>query len=158
MELMSPIGTEHELLKKNIARFVELYALERDVPLYGYGNMTFQNEAVLRAVEPDECYCVGHAKVHGPIDPPDIAIEVVLTNPLLDERTLYAGLGVREAWVFERGAFHLHALRDGRYEPITRSELLPGIDFAELARFVLRDDTHAALLEYRAALRATASP
>jgi Uma2 family endonuclease len=156
MELMSPIGDDHERLKKNIARFVELYALGRDVPLYAYGNMTFQNETALRAVEPDECYCVGRAKPRGALGPPDIAIEVVLTNPLLDKLAIYAGLGVREAWIFKRGAFHLHALHAGRYEPISRSELLPGIDFDVLARLVVRDDTHAALLEYRAALRAAA--
>ena len=36
LELMSP-SPEHEVVKKRIARLVELFALERNVPLYGYG-------------------------------------------------------------------------------------------------------------------------
>src|SRR6266545_3039001 len=58
LELMSP-SRLHEMWKKTIARLVELYALERDLPLLGYGSTTFRNEAKERGAEPDECYRVG---------------------------------------------------------------------------------------------------
>src|SRR5262245_1215823 len=44
LEIMSP-SREHEDIKTRIARLVELFALERDVPLYGYGSTTFRAEA-----------------------------------------------------------------------------------------------------------------
>jgi Uma2 family endonuclease len=58
LELMSPQRPREEW-KTNIARLVELFALERDVPLYGYDSTTFKSAAKERGGEPDECYCVG---------------------------------------------------------------------------------------------------
>src|SRR4051812_36222106 len=58
LEIMSP-GPEHEEAKTIIARLVEMYAVERDVPLLGYGSTTFRQAVKRRGLEPDECYCVG---------------------------------------------------------------------------------------------------
>jgi Uma2 family endonuclease len=80
LELMSP-STEHEDKKKTIARLIELYALERDVTLYGYGNATFRREAKERGCEPDECWTVG-GKLR---DYPDVALEVIRFVALDDQ-------------------------------------------------------------------------
>src|SRR5262245_17926058 len=70
MEIMSP-SPEHESKKKTFARLLEQWALERDVPLLGYGSTTFRRAAKERGLEPDECYCLGE-----PLrDMPDLAIE-----------------------------------------------------------------------------------
>src|SRR5689334_19843875 len=42
LEIMSPLP-DHEDTKTLIGRLIELYAIERDVRLYGYGNTTFRN-------------------------------------------------------------------------------------------------------------------
>lgn len=39
-------------------RPIELFALETDTPLYGYGSTTIRREAGERGLEPDECYTV----------------------------------------------------------------------------------------------------
>lgn len=148
LELMSP-STEHENEKKTIARLIELHALERDIALYGYGNATFRKEAKERGCEPDECWMVG-GKLR---DFPDIALEVVLTSGGIDKLRVYEGLGVREVWFFEDGAFHLHALTESGYQPIERSRLVPELDFEVLARFVALDDQHEAAKAYRNWLR-----
>jgi Uma2 family endonuclease len=44
LEILMP-SPEHELLKKVIARLLERYAEEVDVPLHGYGSTTFRKEA-----------------------------------------------------------------------------------------------------------------
>ncbi|MGK3997496.1 hypothetical protein [Sorangium sp. So ce1024] len=44
LELTRP-SIEHEATKTCIARLIEIFALERDVPLYGYGSTTFRREA-----------------------------------------------------------------------------------------------------------------
>ncbi len=40
-------------------RLLELCALEKDLPLVGYGSTTFRKEAAERGAEPDACYRVG---------------------------------------------------------------------------------------------------
>ncbi len=152
LELMSP-SRSHELWKTTIARLVELYALERDLPLYGYGSTTFRNEAKERGAEPDECYRVGGVMRDGEL--PDIALEVIYTAPLLDKLHVYSGLGVREVWLFRDAAFEVYRFADGRYDRIPKSEFLPDIDLELIARFAMQEDQHAALKELRDILRAT---
>lgn len=148
LELTRP-SIEHEATKTCIARLIELFALERDVPLYGYGSATFRREAKARGLEPDECYCVGGTLKEFP----DVAIEVVLTSGGIDKLAVYSGLGVREVWFWENDAFHIHALRGEEYEPIAASELIPDLDLAELARFVRWPDQHEAVKAFRSWLR-----
>ncbi|MGD0529321.1 MAG: Uma2 family endonuclease [Polyangiaceae bacterium] len=148
LELMSP-GRPHEEWKKNVARLVELWALDRDVPLYGYGSTTFENAIRERGVEPDECYCVG-AEMH---DWPQIVVEVVHTSPVaIDRRRLYEALGAPELWIFEGGAFAIWSHDGASYHRVDRSSALPDLDFVQLARFVVRSDQPQALKEWREAI------
>jgi Uma2 family endonuclease len=149
LELMSP-SPEHEDDKKTIARLVEIHALERGVALYGYGNATFRKQAKDRGAEPDECWTVGR-KLQ---DFPDIALEVVHTSGGIDKLLVYEGLGVREVWLYEDRAFHLHELARDGYHPIETSRLVPDLDFAVLTRFVHMNDQHEAVKGYRDWLRA----
>jgi Uma2 family endonuclease len=150
LELMSP-SERHEDKKKFIARLVEMFAIERDVPLEGKGSTTYRREEAARGLEPDECYFL--APRRGPF--PDIAIEVVLESGGVDKLEVYRGLGVREVWFWENDAFHLHALGPQGYAPIASSAIVPGLDFEHLATFVRRDDQHHAVREFRDGLRRT---
>ncbi len=149
LELMSP-GRSHERIHTLFGRLVEAYADECDIALDGYGSWTLKDEAVARGVEADECYVLGDPEA----DRPDLAIEVIWTSGGLDKLDLYAPLRVREVWFWEEGRISVHVLRGGAYVEAPRSEVLPGIDLALLARFVARTDQSAAVREYRAALRA----
>ncbi len=149
LEIMSP-SRRHEHEKTAIARMIELYALERDVPLQGWGSTTFKREARERGLEPDECYCLGHDLAEAP----DIALEVVVTSGGIDRLAVYRGLGVQEVWIFRDGHFRLHALDGDGYRAIDRSELLPGLDFGAMAELVAIPDQHAAVKAFRDRLRA----
>lgn len=148
LELMSP-SPSHESIKTLIARLLELWAVTRGVRLYGYGGTTFRLEARERGLEADECYTVGRSLV----DYPDLAIEVVVSSPLLDKLSVYAGLGVPEVWIWQGGRLAIHCLREDGYERVARSERLPDLDVAELERFAALDDQHDAVTSYREALR-----
>jgi Uma2 family endonuclease len=150
LELMSPSRT-HEMWKKTIARLIELYAIERNLPLNGYGSTTFRREAKERGAEPDECYRVGSIMKEGEF--PDIVLEVLYTNPLLSKLHVYKGFEVPEVWLFRESGFELHRLKDGEYERVERSTFLPELDFTLIARFAMREDQHEALREMRALLR-----
>lgn len=148
LEIMSPSRT-HEVNKKQIARLIELFCLERDIPLYGYGSTTFRNEEAERGLEPDECYCRGANRAL-----PDIAIEVVVSAPALEKLEVYRGLGVREVWLFGGADFQVFALRDAEYVAIPASEVLPELELDRIAHYATFADQHSALRDYRDELRA----
>ncbi|MEI6064354.1 MAG: Uma2 family endonuclease, partial [Pseudanabaena sp. ELA748] len=74
LEIMTT-SNEHERLKKIFARLLEMYFVERQIDLNGYGQATFRQELAQRGLEPDECYCFGELK-----EVPDIAIEIVISS------------------------------------------------------------------------------
>jgi Uma2 family endonuclease len=108
LEIMNP-SKGHEVSKTQIARLLELFCLEREIPLYGFGSTTFRKEEQERGLEPDECYSRGRDT-----DVPDVAIEIIVSHGSIDKLEVYRGLGVREVWLFESGAFRVLALKDGR--------------------------------------------
>jgi Uma2 family endonuclease len=147
LEIMSP-SREHEVGKKQIARLLELFCLERDIPLFAYGSTTFRREETARGLEPDECYCRGEDR-----EIPDLALEVIITRGAIDKLEVYRGLGVREVWTFEAGAFRILALRAGAYVLADESEVLPEVDLARVAHYASQPDQHAALRAFRDELR-----
>jgi Uma2 family endonuclease len=149
LEIMGP-SRRHEHEKKTIARMIEVFALERDVPLRGWGSTTFKREAKERGLEPDECYCVGRDLG----DAPEIALEIVVTSGGINRLEVYRGLGVQEVWVFRDGRFWLYALEGERYGEIATSALGPALDFMAMAELVSLPDQHAAVKAFRDRLRA----
>jgi Uma2 family endonuclease len=152
LELMRP-SPLHEEAKVILARLLEAWALEREVDLRGFGSTTFRREAQRRGLEPDECYKLGKLEEDGL---PDIAIEVVISSGLVDKMAVYAGLGVVEVWVWQpsTAAIAVNRLVDGTYQRCERSEVLPALDLAELAKFVRSGENQTALVEaYQAVLR-----
>ena len=150
LELMSPSET-HEDYKTILARLLEAYAEESDVDLNGRGSTTFREEAKERGLEPDECYSIGPFTGR-----PDLAIEVQLSQPLLDKLKVYEGLGIREVWVWQRTHLVIHALAGSGngYDAVERSVALPHLDVALLASFVRLGESQTKLVKaYRAALR-----
>jgi Uma2 family endonuclease len=141
----------HEMWKTNIARLLELWAAERDLPLYAYGSTTFRREAKERGAEPDECYRVGSAMKDG--ETPDIVVEVIYESPLLDKLHVYKGLEVPEVWLFEKGAFRLFRLEAGEYAPLAKSVFLPDVDLGRIAQLAIREDQPVAVRELRDWLR-----
>ena len=127
-----------------------MFALERDVPLYGYGSMTFQSEPQERGIEPDECYVVGKPQTEGY---PDLAIEVTVTTGGIEKLEVYRGLGVREVWIWEEGKIEVFVLGAGGYAKSSASTVIAGIDLLELAKWASDPDQHAALKAYRDGLR-----
>jgi Uma2 family endonuclease len=140
---------DHEGIKTVMARLLEVYALERGIPLNGFGSWTLKNPLAARALEPDECYAVGTARP----ERPDLAIEVMWTAGGLDKLEVYRGLGVPEVWMWRQGVIEVHRLAGERYERRERSPLFPDLDLAELARHIDATNQTDAVRRYRDALR-----
>ena len=151
LELFRPSET-HEEETKLIARLLEAWADYHEIDLCGFGSTTYRREIEKRGLEPDECYTVGPKVADVP---PQIAIEVVVSSPLLDKLEVYAGLGVLEVWVWNsrRRELVVHRLAGGRYTAHDRSQVLPGLDPSLFAAHVRAGESHTALVkQYRAAL------
>ncbi len=148
LEIMSP-SRPHESLKSVIGRLVEVFCLEHGIEFSTYGSWTLEDKSVERGVEADECYVFG--VVTDPIRP-DLAIEVVWTSGGINKLEIYRKLAVREVWFWRRGRLTAHILRDGTYQEVATSEVLPEIDLAELGSFLDRPTTSQAIRDYRAAL------
>ncbi|HEY9693479.1 MAG TPA: Uma2 family endonuclease [Oculatellaceae cyanobacterium] len=152
LEIMTP-SPEHEFDKKTIARLIEIYALEMDIDLSGYGSTTFRKQAKKRGLEPDECYCFGQLKEF-----PDIALEVVISSGGIEKLDVYQGLQVPEVWFWKNSQFSLYRLREQGYELISHSEFLPELDFSVLAQYVRYPSQTQAVKAYRDTLRQLPKP
>lgn len=149
LEIMTP-SRPHEWQKSIIGCLVEAWCFEKGVDISPYGSWTLEKKEADRGAEPDECYVVGDIA-----EPtvPDLAIEVVWTSGGLNKLEVYRKLDVREVWIYKRGTFSLHALRGDRYETITESEVLPGIDLVLLAAHIDIKPMTRAVRAFRDALR-----
>ena len=149
LEIMSP-SRMHDFIKSILGCLVEVYCLENDIEFSTYGSWTLEDKASDRGAEPDECYVFG--RVANP-ERPHLAIEVVWSSGGLNKLDVYRKLGVQEVWYWRRGAIVAYVLEGETFREQIPSKALPGIDLAELASFVDRPTTSAAIREYREALR-----
>ena len=149
LEIMT-VSSEHEMIKKMIARLLEIYALEADIELYSYGSATFRERSASKGLEADESYCLDDRK-----DVPDFAIEVVLSSGVIDKLAIYQGLGVLEVWVWKAQRLTVQRLRKDAsgYDEFTSSALLPKLDFKLLADHILPDNEPQAVRAFRNLIR-----
>lgn len=148
LEIRSP-SAEHSATKKMLARLIEAYADERGTDLNSYGTWTVRSAPKACGIEADECYVLG---THRPAVP-DLAIEVAWTSGGIDKLDVYAGLGVREVWVWEDERLRVFILGESAYQVRERSALLPDLDIELVASYVGRDNHVEAVRDYRRALR-----
>jgi Uma2 family endonuclease len=155
LEIFMP-SPEHEMIKKVIARLLERYAEELDIPLHGYGSTTFRQAAKARGLEPDECYCVDTLK-----ELPDLAIlvsrgfanEVNLTSGGVDKLDIYRGLGIPEVLIWQDRQLILYDLRGESYQQVTQSQFFPQLDLQLLAQYIRPQAQPQAVKEFLQAIR-----
>jgi Uma2 family endonuclease len=134
LEIMSP-SAEHEELKHMVALFVEVIAEEMNINVRGLGSTTFRREDLQRGFEPDACFYVqsatrirGKTELDPTIDPPpDVVIEVDLTNPSLAKFSIFAQLGVPEVWRYEGRQWQIFQLVGEEYVKQVQSTAFPGL-------------------------------
>lgn len=155
LELMSPSRAQ-DFTKSALGRLVEAWCFVRGVDFTPFGSWTLESKETERGVEPDECYCLGERAALEEPERPDLAIEVVYKSGAISKLEVYRKLGVPEVWIWQKGEVTVHALRDERYEAVSKSELLPELDLDQLIRFLPIRPVSRAVLEYQAELRQTA--
>jgi Uma2 family endonuclease len=161
MEIMT-VGRKYEIIKKAIGRLLETYAGEMRIGIEGVGNVTCRRAGLDRGLEPDECYYVTtiYNGTNDTLDldhnpPPDLAVEVEVSNELGVRSSIYADLGVPELWRFNGLTVIVMERVGNEYRPVEKSRFFPAIDMEEFSRFVIRaiKDQRTAVLEYSDLLR-----
>ena len=146
LEMMSP-RQEHDWLGKLIARMIEAFALAADLSIKSVGSTTIRAAKGGRGLQPDQTYylasepLVRGRDVYDPKEdpPPDLAIEVNVTNTSLPRLPVFAKIGVPEVWRLDnRGRLRFYRLTKTKYKEIDRSIAFSFLKPADLLRFVNR--------------------
>jgi Uma2 family endonuclease len=169
LEIMT-LGDIHERVKKTVARLLEMYAIERDMPITGLGSITCRRADLQQGLEPDECYYVRRqppSPTEGELDleryeAPDLAIEVDVTSSSIPRQPIYAALNVLEVWRFD-GTDIVPLLRQatGKYVAAERSIAFPDLPldiFNRFLRLAIEGSQHEAVKAFRDWLRQNPSP
>jgi Uma2 family endonuclease len=138
LEIMSP-GRKHELIANLLSAMLNAVTLEWEVPLTNVGSVTFESER--RGFEADKGYYLGPAiwaRDAANIDltiepPPDLLVEIDITNRSSDKLELSAELSVRELWWYRNDQLLAFALVDGTFGTIDVSSVIAGLPIAEVA-------------------------
>jgi Uma2 family endonuclease len=152
IEIMSPAKI-HEGRKTTLARLLEVWAMESNVDLNGFGSWTLKNEMREAGAEPDECYILGRSTEK---DRPDLAIEVEWSRTTgLAKQEIYRRLGVRELWTLKNDArLVVRVLEKEQWVEHPKSKLFPKLDLAWLRSFLDIEAQSRAVRALRNALRA----
>jgi Uma2 family endonuclease len=144
LEIMN-VTYGHERFSYFLGRMVDVLTEELGMPVAAGRTTTFKRRKKKRGLEPDNCYWIANEpRVRGKdrIDlrtdpPPDLALEVDVTNSSLDRMSIYAALGVPEVWRLQDTVLTFNVLTGSqRYAVRPVSITFPGLASGEIARFL----------------------
>lgn len=164
LEIMTPLP-EHEIYKETISDAIKDIAEVLDQEFTSLGSTTWKRKIQEVGVEPDNCfYFQNEARVRGKLQfdlnsdpPPDLVLEIDLTNKSLNRFPIYARLGVPEIWTYDQGQLTIYQLqRDETYQAVTASSIFPALPIQELPR-ILEQNQNQGRLTLRKTVREWAS-
>ncbi|MFH7028018.1 MAG: Uma2 family endonuclease [Heteroscytonema crispum UTEX LB 1556] len=143
LEIMTPLD-QHESYKKLIGRFVEALTEELDIEIRSLGSRTCKREDLARGLEPNQCYYIQNERIVREVDqidlnqypPPDLVIEIDITNSSIDRLDLYAVLGVPEVWRYDGSSLTIYWLEGKKYQLCEKSTTFPIVSKEEVVRFL----------------------
>ncbi|MBE9206605.1 Uma2 family endonuclease [Nostoc sp. LEGE 06077] len=148
LEIMSPIGEEHEYVKRTLGYLLEAYMRELGIRFYGRGGYTLEEPGYASGT-PDESYSIGTKK-----EVPDIVIEVIITSGTINKKELYKPKKVPEVWFWKSNSIKIFRLSEqGEYEEVERSEFFPNLDPSILLQYIVIPDQYDAVQQFIQAIR-----
>ena len=165
VEIVSPLR-KHEKYKEFVGDLIKALADELDISIESSGSTTWKRKKDAKGIEPDICFHIANAeRVIGKDEldlsvdpPPDLAIEIDLTNESFSKFSIYATFGVPEIWHYidKRKTLVMYELRDNAYVEIEASRSFPVLTPQILAEFIEQSHTNGqkkALVAFRRWLR-----
>lgn len=145
LEIMSPLS-RHEGSNRFIESLITVIAEELNLNLRKLGSLTMKRRDQQTGGEPDSCYYIQHEpQVRGKeeidltIDPPpDLVLEVDITNPSDRRLPIYANLGVPELWKYDGKRLQYYVLQNRVYAPVDRSSTFPWLPASIIVEFLAK--------------------
>lgn len=143
LEIMSPVGEEHENVKSTLGLLLEAYMRNQGIRFYRRGGYTLEAPGYASGT-PDESYSVGtREKV------PDIVIEIIVTSGTIERKDLYKPKRIPEVWFWKSNQIRIFRLNAaGEYSEISRSGFFPDLDPALLLPYIGYPDQYDAVEEF----------
>jgi Uma2 family endonuclease len=143
LEIMSPSDL-HDNPIRFFDRLLSEFARIRDIDVEMYGQTTWKKRALAKGVEADCSYYVKNARqVIGKsrlnlesVPPPDLVVEIDITNSSLRKLPIYAALRVPELWRYDGQTLRIYELAEGTYVEIQESRVLPGLTGSLLTEYL----------------------
>ena len=154
LTIVSPTP-DHERGVRSFGLIVDVIALELEISFRGMRSTLFVRDDLEKGVEPDASYYFDDRqailRAKNSIDlriypAPALVLEAVWTHGAGPVLSIYAAMGVPEAWVYDIPSSSVTFLglgEDGRYSPMESSVVFPFLtasDVAEQLRLVLDED------------------
>ncbi|MBW4472004.1 MAG: Uma2 family endonuclease [Stenomitos rutilans HA7619-LM2] len=155
LELMTPLE-EHDRCHRLIESLILVLAEVMKLPVEGYKALTLKRPDLGIAVEPDTGYYIQHEQqIHGKVaidlaldPPPDLVLDVSLSQSTLDRLSLYARLDVPEVWRyvsqpgddFLKGQLHIYRLDQQHYSHVTHGLAFPFLPAGRILQFIDESD------------------
>jgi len=143
LEIMTPL-LSHEHWNRLIERLIFVIGEELNLEIFPAGSTTFKREDLRRGAEPDSSYYIQNERfVRNKTEinlnndpPPDLVLEVDLTNSSLDKFQIYASLGILELWRYDEGVLQIYQLQQGQYLECNNSPTFAQLPLTEISRFL----------------------
>ena len=81
-----------------------------------------------------------------------MAIEVIYTSGGVDTLEIYKRLGLGEVWIWQNNQLQVYCLNGDNYQQQQQSKLLPDLDLALLAQYIVIKDPLDAIVQWRKAI------
>ena len=148
LEIMSPLP-EHGKFGEVVQDIAREITRELGVKLEAYGSMTIRSAWQSKGAEPDTCFYVQSAeRIIGKrsLDfntdpPPDIVVEIDLTNASQHKFPIYAALDVPEIWRYDGSQAYFYHLAGEEYVETSHSRAFPFLPSAVLAQLIDQSET-----------------
>jgi len=164
VEIMSP-SFQHEKFIAFISGVGRILAEEMDLTVEAAGATTYKQESLLKGSEGDESFYVqnataiiGKRQIDLDIDPPpDVVVEVDITNESLSKFPIYAAFLVPEIWRYDGKQARIYHLLNQNYLERDASLSFPFLTTQAMTEFLEQSKTQgqtAALAAFRQWVRA----
>jgi len=145
LEIMSPLSL-HEGSSHFFDKLLTIYVDELNIDMRCLGSLLMKIPELRIGGEPDCCYYIKNEPVIrdkedvivGQDPPPDLVLEVDITNPSDRRLPIYALLGIPEIWLYDGYDLAFFALESGKYLPITKSLSFPHLPAAIIVEYLQR--------------------
>jgi Uma2 family endonuclease len=116
LEIMPPPLPPHERYSTLFDRFINVLSEELEMDICSLGSTTLRRQDLQRGLEPDKSYYIqreDQVRDQQILDltqlpPPDLVVEVYMTNPSLKKLPIYLALGVPELWRYDGEVFDIY--------------------------------------------------